>query len=225
MCCVYSETGHGASCRLVKLVERGKRVADKLVAIILAAGYSRRFGSGDKRLARLPDGRTLLAATLAGVAEAFPLRRVVLREKEEPAALELPPETPIIPVRQARLGLGSSLAEAMTAVCHDAALAGVESVAILLGDMPDIRLDTYLALQRLVGPDCIVRPRYAGRAGHPVLIGRDFWEELQALEGDEGARSVLARHRLSCVTLDVDDPGVCQDIDSFDDLALRAPGN
>lgn len=199
-----------------------KGVVDKLVAIILAAGYSRRFGSADKRLARLPDGRTLLAAALAGATDAFPLRRVVLREQEEPTALGLPPETPIIHVRQARLGLGSSLAEAMTTVRQDATLAGVESVTILLGDMPHIRLDTCLALRRLAGPSNIVRPCYAGRAGHPVLIGRDFWEELQALEGDKGARALLARHRSCCVTLDVEDPGVCQDIDEVDDLTLGA---
>lgn len=192
--------------------------SERLVAVVLAAGYSRRFGTADKRLARLPDGRPLLAATLARVGEAFPLRRVVLRAEDEPMALGLPASTSVIRVTRARHGLGASLGEAIAALDRDAALADVEAAAILLGDMPDIRPETLHALQRHAARTAIVRPCHAGRPGHPVLFGRDFWPELAALDGDDGAREVIRRHRDRYRKIAVADPGVCRDIDTPGDL-------
>lgn len=36
---------------------------ERVVALVMAAGCSRRFGVADKRLAVLPDGRSLLASS------------------------------------------------------------------------------------------------------------------------------------------------------------------
>ncbi|MCH4565333.1 nucleotidyltransferase family protein [Halomonas sp. EGI 63088] len=185
----------------------------------MAAGHSRRYGAADKRIARLPDGRRLLAATVTRAQEAFPLLRVVLREEDDPAALGLPRETPIIRAPRAERGLGASLADAIAAIAGDDALADTEAAAILLGDMPDIRLDTLQALQRLATRSGIVRPCHAGRPGHPVLFGRDFWPELAALDGDDGARDVIRRHRDGYREIAVEDPGVCRDIDVPAELA------
>ncbi|MDI5933163.1 NTP transferase domain-containing protein [Halomonas kalidii] len=86
--------------------------------------------------------------------------------------------------------------------------------AILLGDMPDIWLETLHALQRQATRSDIIRPRYADRPGHPVLFGRDFWPELETLDGDDGAREVIRRHRDRYREHAVEDPGVCRDIDT-----------
>jgi len=59
-------------------------------------------------------------------------------------------------------------------------------------------------------------PQHDGRQGHPVLFGRDFWAALSRLTGDEGARSVVRAHPASCIRLDVEDPGVLQDVDRPD---------
>lgn len=195
---------------------------ERLVAVVLAAGYSRRFGTADKRRARLPDGRPLLAATLARVGEAFPLLRVVLREDDDPVALGLPATLsstpPIIRAPRAERGLGASLGDAIAAIGRDDALADVEAAAILLGDMPDIRLETLQTLQRLATRSAIVRPCHRGQPGHPVFFGRDFWPELEALDGDDGAREVIRRHRDRYREISVEDPGVCRDIDTPGDL-------
>ena len=48
-------------------------------------------------------------------------------------------------------------------------------------------------------PDCLARASYLGRPGHPVVIGRDFWDAAaSAAVGDQGARALFAgrEHRL-----------------------------
>lgn len=54
----------------------------RVVALVLAAGRARRFGS-DKRQARLPDGRSLLQAVLQTQLQACGDVRVLLREGDE----------------------------------------------------------------------------------------------------------------------------------------------
>ncbi|MGR4068952.1 nucleotidyltransferase family protein [Billgrantia sp. C5P2] len=193
--------------------------AGLVVAIVLAAGFSRRFGAADKRLAPLPDGRPCLAASVERAGEAFSLLRVVLRQGEEPVALALSRETPVINVRHAQRGLGTSIGEAITALDRADALTNVEAVAILLGDMPSIRLETLHTLQRHATRSSILRPSYRGQPGHPVLFGRDFWPELAALDGDSGANGVIQRHIERYRVMPVDDAGVCRDVDTREDLS------
>ncbi|WP_410959620.1 NTP transferase domain-containing protein, partial [Salmonella sp. SAL4432] len=40
----------------------------------------------------------------------------------------------------------------------------------------------------------VVRAAYEGRPGHPVLLDRAMWPEIERLEGDAGARDVLRAH-------------------------------
>nr|WP_282103392.1 NTP transferase domain-containing protein [Halomonas getboli] len=191
----------------------------------MAAGASRRFGPKDKRLARLPSGRTLLAATLIMASAAFARVRVVLRDDDDPVALGLPADAPILRAPRAAAGLGASLADAFTALGTDPSLSRAQAAAVLLGDMPGIAPDTLVRLCDAAAPERIVRPLHAGRPGHPVLFGRDVWAELADLDGDEGARRVVARHRARCHELEIDDPGIHLDIDVADDLATLWRGD
>ncbi|WP_370650282.1 hypothetical protein [Oscillochloris sp. ZM17-4] len=62
-------------------------------------------------------------------------------------------------------------------------------------------------------------PRYRGRRGNPVLLARGVFAELRALEGDVGAREVLARHAGAVRQIEVDNPAVVTDIDTPEDYA------
>jgi molybdenum cofactor cytidylyltransferase len=57
-----------------------------------------------------------------------------------------------------------------------------------------------------------------GRRGHPVGFSRALRAELVALDGDEGARALLARHSSSITKVPVEDPGIFVDIDTRDDM-------
>ena len=90
-------------------------------------------------------------------------------------------------------GIGSSLGVAIRSLdaIHD-----VEGVVIALSDQP---LVTAEALNRIVethyrtGKE-IVASEYADTYGVPLFIGKRFFAEAAALDGDEGARRVIAHH-------------------------------
>lgn len=199
----------------------------RVVALVMAAGRSRRFGATDKRRASLADGRPLLASAVERAAGAFDDCYVVLREDDDPEALGLLPDTRLIRAMHADRGLGSSLADAVGVLD---ALSGAEAVAVLLGDMPDIAPSTLASLGRAARRDSILCPVHGGRPGHPVLFGRALWPELAALRGDRGAREVVHRHASRLHLIHVEDPGIHHDVDTLADLdsrqgAIRPGGN
>lgn len=191
-----------------------------VVALVMAAGFSRRFGLEDKRLARLPGGQTLLGVCVAQASAHFPWVRVALREEDRLDALRLPTGTDTITIAGAQSGLGSSLGEAMTTLLADDRLAHAHAVAIVLGDMPRLAPETLIALTQRATAETIVRPCLAGRPGHPVLFGRALWPALAALHGENGAREVIRAHPERYRELAVTDTGILTDVDTPDALAM-----
>lgn len=187
-----------------------------MVALVMAAGQSRRFGQDDKRQARLSDGCGVLAASVTHAAEVFDAVRVVLREDDDPTRLGMPPAAHVIRAARAEQGLGASLAEAFAALLKDNQ--PFEAAAVLLGDMPWVSRATLQTLCDAASASRIVRPRQAGRLGHPVVFGREFWPLLRELRGDVGARALVRQHAERCWSIDVDDAGIHHDIDRPDDL-------
>lgn len=156
----------------------------------------------------------LLVATLRRYAKVFPRVAVVIRETDDDLAQALGVDCPgvrIVRAADAELGMGHSLAAGIRAVAGDWSW-----VAVALGDMPWVRAETLHGLLRAFrARDCagIVQPCLRGRVGHPVLFGASCFVELSELSGDTGARSVLERHRSEVVRLEVDDPGILEDLD------------
>lgn len=186
-------------------------------AVLLAAGFSRRFGS-DKRRHRLPDGTPLLTASVHLYASVFPGLIVVLRPEDGALATQLRPDIPgtgpgVVLCPEAWRGMGHSLACGARA----ASAAGWRYVFVALADMAWVDPAT---LRRLVsvmeaGDDAtIVQPCHDGVPGHPVGFGAGYFSELQALTGDAGARAVLRNAGDRLRRVEVDDPGVLEDLDS-----------
>lgn len=186
-------------------------------ALVLAAGSGQRFGS-DKRVARLADGRHVLCASLAPVAEAFDDWRLVLRAGRDaslPARLAVDRRRVTFSERAAR-GMGAALADAVRQAPSE-----WDVLWVALGDMPWIDSATLFTLQDAAArePTRIVRPRYRGRSGHPVAWPRALRDQLEALDGDAGARDLLRRHPERLYEIDVEDVGVLSDVDHSHDLA------
>jgi molybdenum cofactor cytidylyltransferase len=109
-------------------------------------------------------------------------------------------------------GTGASIA------CAVRATPWARGWIVALADMPAIEPDTVQAVRAalLAGAESAA-PFHRGRRGHPVGFGAACRAELAALDGDEGARAVLARHPPA--RLEVDDPGILFDVDTPADLA------
>lgn len=186
---------------------RSKRLTEGCIALVLAAGRGRRFGS-DKRLARLPSGQTLLAATLARVLEVFERVLVVLRAEDDPQRLGVDSRVRVVRAAQAENGMGSSLAAGIAALDEEG-----QAVAVLLGDMPWIEAATLRALAGEAHPGRIVLPVFQGERGHPVIFGRDFWPALAQVSADQGGRLVVDGNPHACLWVEVGDAGVSRDVD------------
>jgi molybdenum cofactor cytidylyltransferase len=116
---------------------------------------------------------------------------------------------------EASEGIASSIRRGLRDLPSD-----VELILVALADLPLVRPATVAALMRAFDErDAIVYPRHRGKQGHPVLWPRAFLDELASLQGDRGAKELLVRHSDRVFALDVDDPGVCLDIDTPDDYA------
>lgn len=71
----------------------------------------------------------------------------------------------------------------------------------------------------------VVIPRFQGRKGHPVRLSRRVMDELIALPVTAKPTDVLYRHLDATCFLDLDDPGIVDDIDdpaAYEEFLARA---
>jgi molybdenum cofactor cytidylyltransferase len=88
---------------------------------------------------------------------------------------------------------------------------GASGVVFTLVDHPNVRPETMQALLAAGAPIAI--PRFDGRRGHPVFIARELIPEFLNLPSNGTARDVVDRHRAEVRYIDVNDPGILQDVD------------
>lgn len=190
---------------------------DHIVGLLLAAGRSRRFGS-DKLLQRLPDGRTVLEASLAPLAAAVNQVLVLVRPGPSPLHELLQEKNiPYLEVPQADDGMGTTLAAGIRATAQ------ARGWLVGLADMPCLQAGTAARIaQALEQGALLAAPQHQGRRGHPVGFAACWQSQLAALQGDQGARSLLQSAAAQVVTMEVDDPGCLLDIDTPEALAALA---
>jgi len=181
-------------------------------AVVLAAGYSNRFGSV-KICANLNNGRTVLQQTLANIQSSIPQITVVTRPELYPLIVDYCPDARVF--ADAEKGMGATLAYGIQQVLEESVW---EGCLVCLADMPFIKPETYRAVGEALTTVNIVVPCYAGRSGNPAGFGASHFSTLAKLTGDRGGRSVIQQNSDLVVKLEVDDPAVLQDIDTPDDL-------
>jgi len=184
-----------------------------VVAILLAAGSSSRFGS-DKLLHLLPHGVPIAVQAARHLRSVVARVVVVVRPGSEKLSnLFLSESLEVAVCETAADGMGTSLA------CGVRAAKGADACLVALADMPFVRPSTIEAVRdALIRGKPLVAPYFRARRGHPVGIASKFFPELERLGGDEGAKKLLAAHAAELVKIPVGDPGVIRDIDRPEDL-------
>jgi len=221
-------TGMGVGGLLMEIVTRPQPRADeapagrKAAAIVLAAGRSTRMGGPNKLLADV-GGRPMvrIAVEQALASKARPVIVVTghQRERVEEALAGLP--VTFVHNPDFAQGLSTSLKAGVAALPQEA-----DGVIVCLGDMPQV--DAALIDRLISGFDpergaLVVVPTIAGKRGNPVVWSRRFFAELAGLDGDVGARHLIATYPEAVVEVPVDGNAAFTDIDTPDALeAVRA---
>jgi molybdenum cofactor cytidylyltransferase len=215
-------TGMGVGGLLMEIVTRPqpreeKREGRRVAAIVLAAGRSSRMGLnkltaeiGGKPLARI-------AAEQALASQASPVIVVTGHERDKVEAALAGLKVQFVHNANYADGLGSSLKTGIAAVPPEA-----DAAIVCLGDMP--RVDAAL-IDRLIAaydPErgaLVVVPSVEGRRGNPVLWSRRFFPDLMSVEGDIGARNLIANYSEAVTEVPVAGPAAATDVDTPESFA------
>ena len=208
-----AEAGAAPTSQPVAKVPPGSRIA----VLMLAAGKSSRMGE-NKMLAEI-DGRPMVARTAQRLlaSRARPIIAVLGNQADEvDAALGKLPVERVLNADFAA-GLSTSLKRGLSALPAD-----VDGVIVCLGDMPLIagrELDRIIAAFNPLEGRAIVVPVRRGRRGNPILWARQFFPEMMALSGDQGARKLIEEHADLVAEVEMENDAIFIDIDTPDALA------
>ena len=182
--------------------------------MLLAAGAASRFGS-DKLRHALPHGVSIAAQAARHLKMEIPRVVAVVRPGSGELCSHLEKEgCEVVVCENAAEGMGASLA------CAARAAGEQDGYLIALADMPFLRRTTIGAVRDALASGApLAAPYFRSRRGHPVGLSRGFFHDLLALQGDEGAKRVIAAHERQLVKIPVGDPGALRDIDRPEDLA------
>ncbi|MDR0764564.1 MAG: nucleotidyltransferase family protein [Synergistaceae bacterium] len=180
-------------------------------AVLMASGFSRRFGAEDKLLYPF-RGKPLASYTVelaCGMPEFSDV--VMVAGSDEVAALASGTRARIVrngaPERGVResikLGVGAS---------------GAEHFCFFPCDQPLMEAYVARALLERAAPGVIVEPVSGGLPGSPSVFSRSFRDELVSIPDGEGGAYVKKRNRSAVISVNFDDERVFADVDTLREL-------
>lgn len=187
--------------------------------VVPAAGLGRRFGAAGgqgHKLEQPLDGLTVIGCTLRqALAAQLPLLVVTTAALAPLVARQLATrDIVVLSPGEASRGMGYSIAAGVAERSRS------PGWLVLPADMPRVQPTTLRAVAAALAHHAVSYAQYRGHRGHPVGFGAELYSELVQLDGDDGARRVVARYPAQAV--EVDDPGALLDIDTPGDLAGAA---
>lgn len=187
---------------------------NKIACIILAAGSSVRYGS-PKQLVEF-RGRSLIqrAVDEADASKADHVFLVLGNSSSEILEKIDLGRAQVVFNKDYAKGISTSIKAGLANVPNDCA-----SVIIMVADQPFL---THEHLNRLISEENkfngrIIALSYRGEPRNPVLIPTELLRELESLEGDEGAKSMV-RKNPSTILIEIPESEIFLDVDTKDSL-------
>jgi molybdenum cofactor cytidylyltransferase len=208
---------HNRTSELARIFVTVNTQPSLVVGILLAAGFSRRFGQQDKLLHPLADGSSVAETAAQALITALPHAVAVVREENAALQAALSAQGFVVSKCAAdATEMADSLKLGVQAA--QSAFADATGFVIALADMPYIQPATIGKVAHQLRSAAIVQPAVNGQRGHPVGFASRFAQALLAVSGDQGAREVLRTHQHEVFLLHCDDQGIVRDIDTLADL-------
>jgi molybdenum cofactor cytidylyltransferase len=201
---------------------------DKIAAIVLAAGESRRMGEPKQLLAW---GDHTIIEQIVGTLRQSPLDEVVVvvghradevRAKISNLKSQIPNpklQPPMVRCEfNPRYHEGGMLSSTQFGVSQ--LREAVRAAFIVLCDQPQVKATTLAKLREAFeqSDKGLVVPSYQLKRGHPLLIDvRKYRDEILALDGAPGMQKILRDHPDDILHVVFDDPTVLVDMDTKED--------
>lgn len=193
----------------------------KLGAVILAAGQSRRMGAPKMTL---PWGNTTVIGQVVGVlAQAGVADLIVVTggtHGQVEAALNGMPARCVYNPRYVEDEMVLSLQTGL------AALDTLDQATLVaLGDQPQIEIGVVQAVVAAYRHNsaALVVPSYQFHRGHPWLVARSLWTEVQALHPGQTLREFLNTHTHLIEYVPVETSSILRDLDTPEDYRRDYP--
>jgi len=192
----------------------------RIAAIVLAAGLSSRMGH-NKLLADV-DGKPLIRRTVESALASGASPVIVVTGNEADRIEKTLADLPIQFMNNPDFsdGLSTSLKCGIRNIGTDS-----DGAVVILGDMPSVSADLIARLIAAFDPAesrAICVATHKGKRGNPVLWARRFFPEILALEGDVGAKHIIAANDELVCEVEAEDDAPLLDIDTPEDLAAYA---
>jgi molybdenum cofactor cytidylyltransferase len=191
------------------------RNENKIAAVVLAAGLSRRMG---KPKMILPWKDTTVIGQVIGAIRAAAGGEIVVvtggaREMVE-AEIEALDVRAVFNADHQSGGMMSSLRCGLGALDRSA-----RAALIALGDHPQVETDT---IQKIIAawtgsPGAILVPSYRMKRGHPILIGRDHWSAVLNPKANRTLKDFLNAHAKEIHYVEIDNDSILSDLDTPED--------
>ncbi|MDD2371867.1 MAG: selenium cofactor biosynthesis protein YqeC [Firmicutes bacterium] len=205
---IYKDFNIGAYLVSIKEKQVYQSFDDKIGVLILAAGEGKRMG-GIKQLMDF-KGSTFLEETIKKYSS-FAQEVVVTLGYYKDEIKENIKEIGFTyqEIKNYKVGMSASFKEAID-FNTDYFLVTPCDLPLIEENTIDLLIKTYRQNR-----GSILVPRFMGIKGHPVIFPIEMQASFQLIDGDKGARDIIKDK--GCLFIDVDDPGIIADIDTFSD--------
>jgi molybdenum cofactor cytidylyltransferase len=185
----------------------------EVCAVILAAGFSERFGSN--KLIMDVGGKPIIRHAIESALGSSADKVAVVIPVGSTMRTYISASVTLITNSLRDKGISSSIAAAVKYLKESA-----DAIMFMVADQPMIdagTLDNILWIFRQ-NPSFIVASSVNGELRNPMIFPKRYFEELLQLTGDSGAKSVALKNIKHVIRVEVN-PEKLVDIDTVDDLA------
>ena len=189
---------------------------NRTAIVLLTSGLSRRYGAKDKMLADL-GGKPLVDHAANAISELEPLARVAVCPSERPQIGERLMSRFVIAVnKKPKLGLGHSIAVGVNVALQFKP----DAILLAMGDMPFMEPWVFEGVvSRLASGIDIVHAGSIDRPHPPTAFGPATFDQLKALDGDDGAKRIIGQGGFNVAAFSAPQP-LLLDVDTREDLEL-----